>query len=119
MVVLDLRMFGVALSLHMGVKSVLVVGLVFHNANGTVRFMKGVLAFHFVSITFFVLLVDVVMMRIVHFVLVLIVRERLYTIFSGKTHKWTKNYLHRIQSLYDVLHHLHLPAWRTRGIYQH
>lgn len=78
------RVDGVSFPLYDSVETVVFIGFVFHNSDGTVRFMKGIFSNYFVSNTFLLLFVDVMMFRVVYSVLVFIMR---YSLHKPKTSK--------------------------------
>lgn len=67
-----LRVDGVSFTFHHSIKTIFLVCFVFHHPDGTVRVMDSVLSLHFVSNTFFLLFVYVVMFRVVNGILELV-----------------------------------------------
>ena len=86
MMVLDMGMLSMSFSVDDRVESIFVIGFVFDGSDGTIGLVEGVLSFYFVSVTFFVLLVDVVVVRIVYGIFVFVVRfslEKMMSILNG------------------------------------
>lgn len=77
-----LRVDGVPFTFHHSIEAVVLVRFVFHHSDGTVRVVDGVLSLHFVSNTFFLLFVDVVMFGVVNGVFELVMGFGLQRIFK-------------------------------------
>lgn len=100
------RVDGVSFPFNDGVETVMLIRFVFHNSDGTVRFVKRIFSNYFVSNTFFLLLVDVMMFRVVYSVLVLVMRYSLHKIERQKfLWKFENGNLRGSQCLCSV-HHL-------------